>query len=187
MVKADVKSVQDIEKYQADIIVVATGARQTVPPIKGSDLVNVLLAEDVLNGQEVGETVAIIGGGLVGTETAKYLSDMGKKVTIIEMADAIGNGVGPTFAGHLIEFLAKRNVEQITSAKVVEIMGDKVILADREVPADHVIIAAGYTPNSNLIDELKAAYPNVHTIGDVNKPRRIIDATEEGFLAAALI
>jgi 2,4-dienoyl-CoA reductase-like NADH-dependent reductase (Old Yellow Enzyme family)/thioredoxin reductase len=187
VVKGDVKSAKDIEKYQADSIIVATGARQTLPPIKGSDLANVLLAEDVLNGLEVGETVAIIGGGLVGTETAKYLSDMGKKVTIIEMAEAIGNGVGPTFAGHLFEFLAKRNVEQITSAKVMEIMEDRVILADREVPVDHVIIAAGYTPNNNLLEELKATYPNVQTIGDVNKPRRIIDATEEGFIAAAQI
>lgn len=187
-VEDEVKSAQDVEKYNADHIIVATGAHQSLPPIKGADLDKVVLAEDVLNGEElVGESVAIIGGGLVGSETAKYLSEKGKKVTIIEMADAIGNGVGPTFAGHLFEYLAKRNVQQITSAKVVEIKEDKVILEDREIPADHVLIAAGYTPNNQFLDELKAKYNNVQTIGDVNQPRRIIDATAEGFLVGATI
>lgn len=186
-VRADIKDVRDLEKYQADEIIVATGARQSMPPIKGAELGHVLLAEDVLNGLEVGESVAIIGGGLVGTETAKLLSEAGKKVTIIEMANAIGNGVGPTFAGHLFEFLEKRNVQQITSANVVEIQKDKIILEDREVVANHVIIAAGYTPNNQLIEALRANYPNVQMIGDANAPRRIIDATAEAFLAATVI
>ncbi|MFC4797769.1 FAD-dependent oxidoreductase [Neobacillus sp. GCM10023253] len=186
-VHENIKSVQDLEKYQADEIIVATGAHQSMPPIKGTELANVLLAEDVLNGREVGETVAIIGGGLVGTETAKLLSEAGKQVTIIEMADSIGNGVGPTFAGHLFDFLEKRHVQQITSAKVVEIKENKVVLEDREVLADQVIIAAGYTPNNDFIEELNKQYPSLQTIGDVNKPRRIIDATAEAFLAAATI
>ena len=186
-VNADIKTAEDLSCYQADSIIVATGARQSIPPIKGMELENVVLAEDVLAGQEIGKSIAIIGGGLVGTETAKYLAEAGKQVTIIEMADAIGNGVGPTFVGHLFDFLAKRNVQQITSANVVEIQAHKVILEDREVPADHVIIAAGYTPNDQLIDELRKVYSNVQTVGDVNQPRRIIDATAEGFLAGAMI
>jgi len=62
-----------------------------------------------------------------------------------------------------------------------------VILGGREVAADHVIIAAGYTPNDQFIEDIKAYYPNVQTIGDVNAPRRIIDATAEAFLAATVI
>ncbi|WP_042462050.1 oxidoreductase [Neobacillus dielmonensis] len=187
VVQAAVTSAQDLASYEPDHVIVATGSRQTVPPIKGANLDHVVIAEDVLNGKEVGENVAIIGGGLVGTETAKYLAEAGKNVTIIEMASAIGNGVGPTFAGHLFEFLAKRNVQLITNAKVMEINEGQVVLEDREIAADHVIIAAGYTPNNHLVEELKAVYPSVETIGDVNSPRRIIDATAEAFLVAAQI
>lgn len=187
-VKAEVTSAQDVEKYNADQIIVATGAHQSLPPINGADLGNIVWAEDVLSGEElVGESIAIIGGGLVGTETAQYLSEKGKKVTIIEMTDTIGNGIGPTFAGHIFEYISKRNVQLIPSAKIVEIMKDKVILEDREILADHIIIAAGYTPNNEFIEELKAIYKDVHTIGDVNQPRRIIDATAEGFLVGASI
>lgn len=186
-VHANVDSAADLEGYEADEIIVATGARQYIPPIKGADLPHVVLAEDVLNGEEVGDRVAIIGGGLVGTETAKLLSDAGKKVSLIEMAETIGNGVGPTFAGHLFEFLAKREVEQITSAKIASIQSGKVILEDREIAADHVVIAAGYRPNNQFIEDLRQKFANVQTIGDVNQPRRIIDATAEAFVAATAI
>ncbi|PLR94473.1 NAD(P)/FAD-dependent oxidoreductase [Bacillus sp. T33-2] len=182
-----ITNASDLEKYQPNSIIIATGAHQTTPPIKGSNLPHVLLAEDVLNGKETGDTVAIIGGGLVGTETAKYLADAGKTVTIIEMADSIGRGVGPTFAGHLFEFIAERNVVQFVNAKILEITEGKIVLETGEVAAEHIVIAAGYAPNNSFIDEVKTAFRNVQTVGDVNQPRRIIDATEEGFLAAAMI
>lgn len=184
---ADIQSAADLVSYQADSVIVATGARQSVPPINGAELEHVLLAEDVLAGQAVGERVAIIGGGLVGTETAKYLAVAGKQVTIIEMLDTIGNGIGVTFAGRLFDYLAQKDVQQITGANIVEIQADKIVLADREVPVDTVVIAAGYTPNNELVNELKKVYSDVHTVGDVNEPRRIIDATAEGFLAGASV
>jgi len=187
VVEETISSASELEKYHPDNVIIATGARQTIPPIMGANMSHVLLAEDVLSGKETGETVAIIGGGLVGTETAKYLSESGKNVTIIEMTESIGKDVGPTFVGHLFETLAKRNVTQMTNAKVLEIQKNKVILEDQEVLVDHVVIAAGYQSNGELIEEIKQAFPNVETVGDVNQPRRIIDATEEGFLAATSI
>lgn len=186
-VAENIVSANDLKKYQPDSVIIATGAHQTMPSIKGAELEHVILAEDILNGKEAGETVAIIGGGLVGTETAKYLASAGKNVTIIEMADSVGRGVGPTFAGHLFAYLAEHQVQQIVNAKVVEITPGKVILADQEVMADQVIIAAGYAPNNSFLEEVKSTFEKVHIIGDVNQPRRIIDATEEGFLAATMI
>lgn len=174
----------DLEKYEPDTVIVATGGHQTTVPVKGADLSHVVFAEEVLKGHSVGEKVAVIGGGLVGTETAKYLAVNGKKVTIIEMMDSIGRGVGPTFAGHMFEFLAKHNVAQLTNAKVKEIQEGKVVLEDRTIEADTVIIAAGYAPNNDILDDIKAAYKDVQIIGDATQPRRIIDATEEAFLAA---
>ena len=62
-----------------------------------------------------------------------------------------------------------------------------MILENQEVVADQVIIAAGYAPNNSFIGELNQEFKNIQTIGDVNQARRIIDATEEGFLAASQI
>lgn len=92
-VQQDVKSHDDIKDLNPDAVIIATGASQTVSPIKGIDSKNVVLAEDVLNGDvKVGSTVAIIGSGLVGTETAKHLDAKGIKVHIIEMMDAVEEG-----------------------------------------------------------------------------------------------
>lgn len=185
--KENIQSAHDLEKYQPDHVVIATGAHQTSLPIKGMNLPHVLFSETVLKGEDTGKKIAIIGGGLVGTETAKLLSEQGKEVTIIEMTDTIGHGIGPTFAGHLFNYLSERNVTLITNAKVHEIKEHEVVLADRRIVVDHVIIAAGYAPNNEMIADVKNKFSHVHVVGDVNEPRRIIDATAEGFLAGVEI
>lgn len=187
-VQQDVKSHEDIKELNPDAVIIATGASQTVPPIKGIESKNVLLAEDVLNGDaKVGSTVAIIGGGLVGTETAKYLATQGIKVHIIEMMDAIAKDIGATFVGHLFEVLNKNGVEQHVNAKVKEITESGVILEDGEIKADNVIIAAGYKPNDEIAEDIKNNFKEVYTIGDAKKARRIMDAVEEGFTVACEI
>lgn len=187
-VQQDVKSHADIKELNPDAVIIATGASQTVPPIKGIESKNVVLAEDVLNGDaKVGSTVAIIGGGLVGTETAKYLATQGIKVHIIEMMDAIAKDIGATFVGHLFEVLNKNGVEQHINAKVKEITESGVILEDGEIKADNVIIAAGYKPNDEIAEDIKNNFKEVYTIGDAKKARRIMDAVEEGFTVACEI
>ncbi|MBM7869868.1 2,4-dienoyl-CoA reductase-like NADH-dependent reductase (Old Yellow Enzyme family)/thioredoxin reductase [Clostridium pascui] len=187
-VQQDVKSHEDIKELNPDAVIIATGASQTVPPIKGIESKSVLLAEDVLNGDvKVGSTVAIIGGGLVGTETAKYLAAQGIKVHIIEMMDAIAKDIGATFVGHLFEVLNKHGVEQHVNAKVKEITESGVILEDGEIKADNVIIAAGYKPNDEIAGDIKNNFKEIYTIGDAKKARRIMDAVEEGFTAACEI
>lgn len=187
-VQQDVKSHADIKELNPDAVIIATGASQTVPPIKGIESKNVVLAEDVLNGDaKVGSTVAIIGGGLVGTETAKYLATQGIKVHIIEMMDAIAKDIGATFVGHLFEVLNKNGVEQHINAKVKEITESGVIIEDGEIKADNVIIAAGYKPNDEIAEDIKNNFKEVYTIGDAKKARRIMDAVEEGFTVACEI
>lgn len=187
-VQQDVKSHEDIKDLNPDAVIIATGASQTVPPIKGIESKNVVLAEDVLNGDaKVGSTAAIIGGGLVGTETAKYLATQGIKVHIIEMMDAIAKDIGATFVGHLFEVLNKNGVEQHVNAKVKEITESGVILEDGEIKADNVIIATGYKPNDEIAEDIKNNFKEVYTIGDAKKARRIMDAVEEGFTVACEI
>ena len=83
-----------ISEAKPDVVVLAAGVVTSVPQIKGIDGAGVLTAKEVLNGARVGDTVVVIGGGLVGCETAEYLAKQRKKVTIVEMLDEVA-GVMP--------------------------------------------------------------------------------------------
>ncbi len=175
---------KDIEDLHADYVIVATGSRQTKPPIKGIDKDHVVFAEDILNKViEPKEKVAVIGGGLVGTETAKYLGALGKKVDIIEMMDGIAKDSGVTFAGHVFKKLEEYKVGIHVNAKVAEITDTQILFNDTALDVDQVIVASGYVANNDLVEALKESYENVIVIGDANKPRRILDATREAYLA----
>lgn len=187
-VQKEIKSAKDLEEFSPDSVIVATGSFQTVPQIKGINSKNVLIAEDVLNEKvKVGQTVAIIGGGLVGTETAKFLAYKGIKVHIIEMMDAIAKDIGATFVGHLFKLLNEYGVQQHVNAKVEEIKEDLIILEDKEIKVDNVIIATGYKPNDSIVENIKDSFKEVYLVGDANSPRRIIEAVEEGFLVSSEI
>ncbi|MCE7791793.1 FAD-dependent oxidoreductase [Salipaludibacillus sp. CUR1] len=185
LINKHIESAEDLQEFTPDAVIIATGARQVMPPIKGVDSPNVILAEDVLReNAHLGESIAVIGGGLVGTETAKFLASKGKNVTIIEALDTIGKDVGPTFQGHMFSYLKQKGVELKTNSTVVEITSQHVQLEDGRIMADNVVIAAGYQPNNELADKMHNKFAEVYTIGDAKQPRRITDATEEGFLTA---
>jgi 2,4-dienoyl-CoA reductase-like NADH-dependent reductase (Old Yellow Enzyme family)/thioredoxin reductase len=178
----EVTCADDVREFNADVIIVAVGATNTAPPFPIAEGAQVVMAEDVLAGKaDVGKTVAVIGGGLVGAETAKYLCTQNKNVHIVEMLDRVGKEYGPTFMSHNLAFLAKNGVISHVSSKVVAVEKGKVILENDTILADSVIIAVGYQPNTTLAAELKSICPAVYTIGDAKAPRRILDAISEGF------
>lgn len=145
----------------------------------------VAMAEDALRGKvDVGDTVVVIGGGLVGAETAKYLCSQNKNVHIVEMMDAIGKDYGATFVGHNISFLTKKGVVSHLNSKVVSVEKGKVILENGTIAADSVVVAVGYEPNAKLTEKLQTVFPIVYTIGDAKSPRRVLDAISEGFETA---
>ena len=184
-VKAVIHGPEDIQPYQPDHVVLATGARQSVPPIPGSDHSLVAMAEDILSGKKKsGQNAVVIGGGLVGVETALFLGAKGIRVSILEMADAIARDCGATFTGHIKEELDRCGAQVSTGAAISSIEPDGVICNGEKLPADTVIIAAGYRPDQSLLEGLKSAFGSVHVIGDALSPRRIQDATREGFLCA---
>ncbi|WP_426348724.1 FAD-dependent oxidoreductase [Alloiococcus sp. CFN-8] len=187
-VQREVKSSEDIKDLNPEVVIVATGATQTVPPIKGIDNKNVVLAEDVLNERKkVGQTVAVIGGGLVGTETSKFLASKGVKVHIIEVLEAIAKDIGATYVGHLFKTLEEKGVEQHVNARILEIKDGEIVLEDKVIKVDNVVIAAGYKANDAVVEPLKKAYLEVYTVGDVNRARRIMDAVEEGYKVGCAI
>lgn len=186
VVEKAVTSPEDIKAYAPDTVIVAVGAQPVIPNIKGIDLPHVVTADDVLQKKAAlkGDTV-IIGGGLVGSETAKFLASQGVKVTILEMMDSIANGIGATFIGHLFQTLDKLGVTVRCGVKVTEITTDEVRLADGAVSAQNVVIAVGYRDDGGLVDALRQACDEVCVIGDAKSPRRILDAVDDAFEAAS--
>ena len=163
-----------------------------IPAIPGIDRENVFTAWDVLvYPEKVGAKVVIIGGGSVGAETAKFLLDHQKDVTLAEMLPSIAADAEGVNRKILLRSLGEKSAKIRVLTKVtailaegveVEFGGRKEILA-----ADTVVLAAGTQPNDELEAALRAMSVEFHKIGDCAKPRKAIDAIHEGFQVALKI
>ncbi len=143
--------VKDISSLDADAVIIATGAKARKLPVSGFD--KAIEACDFLNGKAVGESVAVIGGGLTGCEIAYELALQGRKVSIIEMKDDLiaQKGVCLANSSYLREWFALHKVPVYLNAKVKEIKDGSVIVAgsdgkEEEIRAESVISSVGYTP-----------------------------------------
>ena len=173
-----------IKKITPDVLVLAAGALPLSLKIPGIESPNVVFAEDVLSGKETGQHVVVIGGGLVGCETAEFLAQQGKTVTIVEMLAEIANGVGHSFKTPLLKRLEAK-VTILTGTQCKEIGKNTVVVngrfaQDQTIPADTVVLAVGAKPNNGLLISAQAIVPEIHIIGDCLEPRRIINAIADG-------
>jgi NADPH-dependent 2,4-dienoyl-CoA reductase/sulfur reductase-like enzyme len=185
--EADIKTIREIKP---DAVILATGSEHIIPGIPGVDQKKVVTGDDVLNGSvTVGNKVVVIGGGLVGCETAEYLADQGKQVTIVEMLDDIAIDVGSLTRALLINRMIEKKITVLTQSKVREITADWVVIEKEEgveaiTGVDTVVIAVGSKSKNNLSELIKQEGIPVYTIGDCVKPRKIMDAVHEGFRVA---
>lgn len=174
-----------IEELNPDEIVIATGAEQFIPAIKGIEMKHVAPAWEVLHDEiAVGENVVIIGGGLVGLEVAEKLAEENKKVTVVEMQPQVANGIGwlrgiCVFKNihHLgIQTLTGTQCKEITETSiVVEKDGQEQVIEN----IDSVVVAIGSKPHNPLATYLVEKAIKYHVIGDAVKPRRALDAIWE--------
>jgi 2,4-dienoyl-CoA reductase-like NADH-dependent reductase (Old Yellow Enzyme family)/thioredoxin reductase len=190
-----------IKTEKPDIVIDATGGIPISPgSIKGIDNDNVIQAWDVLAGKAMpGQHSVVIGGGQVGSETADFLThpvfDMhpfGKRVTLIEMVHNIALKERTSARSLLVQRLLEKNVEIITSAKVVEFGDDFVSYeADGEIKTitnvDSVVMGMGTKPNTALKELLKQIDIESYSVGDVNEPRQAGHAIEEAARVALKI
>lgn len=188
--EATKESVLDLKP---DFVINATGANPLKPrTIVGIEKSHVSSATDVLQGKSyIGNEVAIIGAGLVGTETAVVLAQKGKKVTLIEMANKIlPEPVFTQNAMMLNKLLQHPNITVKTSTKLVSIE-DKSVILDcngniENLNCDNVVLAMGFKPNIDLYNELKVLVP-IANIGDSVSARKVLDAVHEAYEAVAAI
>lgn len=177
-----------IDSQKPDLVIIATGGTPVLPPIPGIDKPNVANAYDVLAGKiAVGTRVLIIGGGMVGAETANHLANHGKIVTLVEMLPDIATDVPNINRGALLQDLEKAKVQIRTNTTVKDVLVDGAVVvkdcATETISADSVVIAAGIKPNNDLKEKLSGRPYEVISIGDANKAGKVMEAIEAGFVA----
>lgn len=177
-----------IKKEEPDTVVVAGGAVKFKPEIQGIENHIVCWSEDVLSGKvEVGDRIAIIGGELVGCETAHFLSDKkGKKVWVMRRHAEMATNIEPLTRFILLGALNSKGVILMPSVQYKEITSDGLHIVDSDgkdsfLELDNIVLAAGSLPNGQLIDMAQGkTQEQIYVIGDNLEPRTIRAAIHEG-------
>ena len=182
------RTAEQLKDAGFEAVINAVGAHSAAPRIPGIDSVNVADAWKVLAGeQQVYGTVAVIGGGMVGCETAEYLAARGCKVSVIEMMDKIAAGESSTILPTLLENYKTYGVEQYPSHKVKEFRMDAVVCENKDgaevtIPCDYIVLAMGARSNEFDAAALENANIPVYSIGDAaGKAADISNAIRTGY------
>lgn len=179
-----------LEKINPDACIVAIGATHKEPRIKGIEKAHVIYADE-LHGHEseLGQKIAVIGGGLTGAETAIYLADIGKEVTIIGRRDTIASDASQAH-NNATNYQLKKKTSVYTSSEVTEVNGKSLTFVNKtdgqktNIDIDTVIIAVGMNARVEEALALEGNISEFRYIGDCHKASKIQKATFEGYYAA---
>jgi 2,4-dienoyl-CoA reductase-like NADH-dependent reductase (Old Yellow Enzyme family)/thioredoxin reductase len=178
-----------------DAVIVATGGTPlALDDVPGITHPKVAGAFQALHGEAtVGQRVAVIGGGMVGTEVGLVLAEQGKQVVFVEMLDTFMNNVGENEKKVYGQRLENVDVAIHTGQRLEAVTDEGITVVDRcgrktEIAVDSVVLAAGLCPNRALVEALRGQSGiEVFEAGDCVRPRKIFDAIHEGHLAAKLL
>jgi len=182
-----------VDEVKPEVVVVATGSRHLIPDMPGTDGENVVTAHDVLTFKVItGQKVVIVGGGMVGCETADLLASYGRDVTIVEMLPQIASDVPPGPKYFLLQRLAEQKVKVITSATIQSVVSDGVVVSrDGKVETvggmDTIVLAMGAVSVNELAKEIEGKVSEVHVIGDAESPAKATEAIAAGAQAGRSI
>ena len=195
-----------VSEDKPDVLIIATGGSHDVPELPGVDKPQVVTSK-ALHRQlksymrfipprllrpltkawmPLGKRVVIMGGDLQGCQTAEFLVRRGRKVTIVDTAEEIGEGLLNVYVKpHLLDWLEARGVTMLSGVKYEEITDHGLTITTKEgkkqtLEADTIVTALPLLPNTGLLQSLKGSAPEVHTIGDCREPRLIVDAVADG-------
>jgi len=186
-----VKNQAGSQTITAPRFILAIGSEPAFPPIPGLDLPGVVNSDEALKLEEVPDSIAIIGGGVIGMEMAAIFQGLGAKVTVLEMLPRILPPTDGRLASRFLALAKRRGMTIVTSARVtaVEPEGDKLKVKykrgdeDKEVVVDKVLVATGRRPSSKglnletvgirtergaiLVDDtMRTSIPNIFAVGD---------------------
>ena len=182
-----------VDEEAPDCMVIAIGGHSIIPDLHGVDKIHVISAVDALydSSKVTGDNVVVIGGGDVGCETAAYLAQQGKKVTIVEMLNELMDDEIINVKIVLEKIMRELNIEVYLGSKVEAITDDTVIISGksgvREIVADSVVLSLGIEEQNEDVRALECKCADVHILGDCIKAGRIRDAVRDGDLVGRLI
>ncbi|MFC2039449.1 FAD-dependent oxidoreductase [Chloroflexota bacterium] len=182
-----------VRETDPEVVIVATGASPLIPEIPGMAEDNVFSAVDLLLGKkEAGERVIVAGGAMVGCETAVYLAEKGKQVTLIEMTgQLLPEEINLHTKTALLNMIKESRVDVLTSTQLLEVTKEAAVVgtdgSKRQLAADSVVLALGFQPESTIRGALEGKVRQLFAVGDCVRPRRMLDAIWEGFHAGRLI
>ena len=202
-----------VEESQPDVVILATGGLPVVPEIPGIHGRNVVTGS-ILHRQlklllklfrpnmlrwltkfwmPLGKSVVIIGGAIQGCELAEFLVKRGRKVTIVDLAEELGELMPVRNRIKLVNWLNKKGATMISGIKeYVEITEKGLTIITREgkrqtIEADTVVTALPLKPNTELLKALEGRVPEIFNIGDAAEPRLILHAVSDGWRTAKTI
>ncbi len=202
-----------IKEIKPDVVILATGGLPSVPAIPGIYKRNVIsnanlhqrlkfflrfLGPNTLRWltnfyMPVGKKVVIIGGGIQGCELGEFLTKRGRKVTIVDKADTLGEGMVDVSLAYLLTWFREKGVTLMSAVKeYVEITDKGLTLITREgetqtIEADSIIPALPLIKNTELLESLEGKVPEVYAVGDCQEPLLIVDAIAAGSRTARAI
>ena len=183
-------SLKLVQEKKPDYIIIATGSKPIIFDVPGVNKDKVTTATDLLLGRKKpGESTVIVGGGLIGCETALWLAQQGKKVTIVEMLSELmvaGLPVPHSNKMMLLDLLKFYEVDISVNTTFLEVSDVGIVVQDktsrrRMLPADTVVMAVGLKPEQTLYRSLTGKISNLFIIGDARRPRNIMYAIWDAY------
>ena len=202
-----------IQKVMPDVLVIATGGKHHLPDLPGMSRSNVITSRDLHQKLKfflrflgprflrwatqfwmpIGKRVVIMGGSLHGCQVAEFLVKRGRKVTIVETSDKIGEGLLEILIKpRLLLWLSEKGVALMTEVKYEEITEQGLTIKTKEgkreiLEADTIVTALPLLPNTDFLKGIEGSVSEVYTIGDCKEPRMIVDSVAEGSRIARTI
>ena len=181
-----------IRAFAPHVVFVATGARPRNLPSALAVGVPVVQAWDVLRDPHVigsAGAVTIIGGGIVGLETADLLAARGCRVTILEMGDRVAPEMARNNRYDVLARLERRQARILTETRLASVADGRLVVHQRGVdleidPGDVVIAAIGPEPNRDVLPEIEGAGVPYVLVGDCNRPGDFLTAIRDASMAA---
>lgn len=173
-----------------DAVIIATGSTPKVFSL-GKDA-PVHTASEILTGEvSCGQKAVVVGGGLVGCETALWLTQSGKEVTIVEALDklmAVNRPLCHANSEMLERLIPFHHIDVLTGASVRSYSGGALHVETREgsrdIPCDTVVLAVGFREENSLYQALEQDIPELYLLGDARKVSNIMYAVWDAFEVA---
>jgi 2-enoate reductase len=186
-----------IEDKKPEAVIVSTGSNPIILNVPGitKERIVMTVTDLLLDKKKTGETVVVIGGGRVGCETAIWLAQQGKKVTVVEKLDKLMSTDPPIPRMNrmmLLDLLNFYKVNLLMNTSLLEVKDNEVVVINKPfskntLKTDTVVLAVGLIPNQDLYRELQGKIHNLYLIGDSRQARNIMGAIWDAYEVARTI